>query len=151
MPLLSLCASLTMVVLSGAKRRWEFMHLGVSYGYKGADSDAEELAITDQLLDAALGVLVRLLVGDFNVEPTKIPCLAKRGCRLDSGLTWKLLGLLLLVGSLGLPVSALGTLLVGPEGTSWWAALAAAAAVSKCVVQADRWILPHLADRAHIE
>ena len=27
----------------------------------------------------------------------------------------------------------------------------AAAAVSKCVVQADRWILPHLAVRAHFE
>ena len=41
--------------------------------------------MTDQLLDAALGELACvareqpcLLVGDFNVEPTKIHCLAKR-------------------------------------------------------------------------
>ena len=40
--------------------------------------------MTEQLFDAALGelsVVARgqpcLLVGDFNVEPTKIPCLAK--------------------------------------------------------------------------
>ena len=48
------------------------------------DTDAEQLALTQQLLDAALGelsVVARgqpcLLVGDFNVEPTQIPCLAK--------------------------------------------------------------------------
>ena len=61
-----------------------FMHLVVLYGYQGADVDAEQLALTEQLFDAALGelsVVAReqpcLLVGDFNVEPTKIPCLAK--------------------------------------------------------------------------
>ena len=54
------------------------------YGYQGADREAEKLALTDQLLDAAfgeLGVVAReqpcLVVGDFNVEPTKILCLAK--------------------------------------------------------------------------
>ena len=52
--------------------------------FQGADSDAEQLSLTEQLFDAALGelsVVSRgqpcLLVGDFNVEPTKIPCLAK--------------------------------------------------------------------------
>ena len=61
-----------------------FMHLVVLYGFQGADSDAEQLSLTEQLFDAALGelsVVSRgqpcLLVGDFNVEPTKIPCLAK--------------------------------------------------------------------------
>ena len=51
---------------------------------RGADSDPEQLALTEQLFDAALGelsVVARgqpcLLVGDFNVEPTKIRCLAK--------------------------------------------------------------------------
>ena len=51
---------------------------------KGADTDADQLSLTDQLFDAALGELHAvalgqpcLLVGDFNVEPTKIPCLAK--------------------------------------------------------------------------
>ena len=62
------------------------MHLVVLYGYQGADRDPERLALTDQLLDAALGelgVVAReqpcLLVGDFNAEPTKIPCLAEMG------------------------------------------------------------------------
>ena len=56
----------------------------VLYGYQGADREAEQLALTDELLDAAFGelrVVARqqpcLVVGDFNVEPTKIPCLAK--------------------------------------------------------------------------
>ena len=58
------------------------MLLFVLYGYQGAD--AEQLAVSDQLFDAALGELhvaalgqPCLLVGDFNVEPTKILCLAK--------------------------------------------------------------------------
>ena len=60
------------------------MHLVVLYGYQGADCDAKQLALTEQLLDAALGelgVVARgqpcLIVGDFNVEPTKIPCESK--------------------------------------------------------------------------
>ena len=60
------------------------MHLVVLYGCQGADADRDQLALTDQLFDAALGelsVVARgqpcMLVGDFNVEPTKIPCLAK--------------------------------------------------------------------------
>ena len=61
-----------------------FLHLFVLYGYQGADTDSEQLSLTNQLFDAALGELhvvasgqPCLLVGDFNVEPTKIPCLAK--------------------------------------------------------------------------
>ena len=60
-----------------------FLHLVVLYGYQGAVTDPEQLALTDQLFDAALAelsVVARgqpcLMVGDFNVEPTKIPCLA---------------------------------------------------------------------------
>ena len=60
-----------------------FMHLVVLYGYQGADTDAEQLALTEQLFDAALGELSVvaqeqpcMIVGDFKVEPTKIPCLA---------------------------------------------------------------------------
>ena len=30
------------------------MHLVVLYGYQGADSDAEQLALTEQLFDATL-------------------------------------------------------------------------------------------------
>ena len=54
------------------------------YGYQGSDNSSEQLQLTDQLVDAALGelaVVARrqpcLVVGDFNVEPTKIPCLAE--------------------------------------------------------------------------
>ena len=54
------------------------MHLFVLCGYQGADSDAEQLALTNQLFDAALGELHAvasgqpcLLVGDFNVEPSE--------------------------------------------------------------------------------
>ena len=61
-----------------------FMYLVVLHGYQGADSDAEQLALTEQLFEAALGELSvvavgqpSLLVGDFNVEPAQIPCLAK--------------------------------------------------------------------------
>ena len=86
-----------------------------------------------------------LLVGDFNVEPTKIPCLAKgisAGLWVDCGEAWAL---------------AAG---LNPAPTckrSWTAAgghrrdfvlgcpLAAAATLS-CKVQPDRWIAPHLAD-----
>ena len=46
-----------------------FMHLFVLYGYQGA-------AISGELNVVARGQPC-LLVGDFNVEPTKIPCLAK--------------------------------------------------------------------------
>ena len=77
------------------------MHLVVLYGYQGADSDPEQLALTDQLFDAALGdlsVVARgqpcMLVGDFNVEPTKIPCLAKgisAGLWVDLEGSWALL------------------------------------------------------------
>ena len=34
-----------------------FMHQVVLYGYQGADSDPEQLALTDQLFDAAFGEL----------------------------------------------------------------------------------------------
>ena len=37
--------------------RGRFLHMVVLYGYQGADRDAEKLALTDQLLDAALGEL----------------------------------------------------------------------------------------------
>ena len=91
-----------------------FLHLFVLYGYQGADSDAEQLSLTEQLFDAALGelsVVARgqpcLLVGDFNVEPTKIPCLAK-GISAGLWVDFGKLGLLLLVCLLIQPVSIAG-------------------------------------------
>ena len=72
-----------------------FMHSVVLYGYEGADTDAKQLALTEQLSDAALGelsVVARgqpcLLVGDFNVEHHQSLTLQK-GFRLGSGLTLK--------------------------------------------------------------
>ena len=62
--------------------------------------------MTDQPFDAALGELsvvargqLCVLVGDFNVEPTKIPCSAK-GISAGSGLISKVPGLWPLVSSL---------------------------------------------------
>ena len=58
-----------------------FKHLVGLYGYQGAESDAEQLALTEQLFRAALGVIPgrqpSFIVEDFTVEPTNIPCLAK--------------------------------------------------------------------------
>ena len=103
LPPLSLSASLIMGVLFGACCLLGvegFMHLVVLYGYQGADSDGEQLALTDQLFDAGLGelgVVARgqpcMLVGDFSVEFTKIPCLAKgisAGLWIDLEVSWAL-------------------------------------------------------------
>ena len=78
------------------------------------------------------------LVGDFIVEPTKIPCLAKR---ISAGLfvgfeeAW--------ASAIGLQpallVSVIGILLVVIVWTLWL--------VLSCRVPADRWIAPHLAAR----
>ena len=75
-----------------------FMHLVVLYGCQGADSDAEQLALAEQWVDAALsemGVVARdqpcLIVGDFNEEPTKFPWLAKgisAGLWVDLEFAW---------------------------------------------------------------
>ena len=129
------------------------MHLVVLYGYQGADLDAEQLALAEQLFDAAFGelsVVARgqpcLLVGDFNVEPTKIHCLAKG---ISAGLWVDLEGAWASAAGLqssptckrdwGSPGGRRGDFMVG--------CLLAAAAVHSCRVQPDRWIAPHLAVR----
>ena len=60
------------------------LHLVVVNGFQGAASDIEKLKLTDSLVDAVIGELAVLatgqpclIVGDFNVERTKIPCLLK--------------------------------------------------------------------------
>ena len=102
-----------------------FLHLCVLYGYQGADTDAEQLALTDQLFDAALGELYVaalgqpcLLVGISTWSPPKSLAWQK-GFRLGSGLTLAKLGPLLLVCSLCLLVSVVGRLLVVIGGTLW--------------------------------
>ena len=129
------------------------MHLVVLYGDQGADRDSERLALTDQLLDAALGelgVVAReqpcLLVGDFNVETTKIPCLAKgimAGLWVDLEASWaftsgKVPGV---------------TCRQDWESTLWSrrdfmvGCPRVAAAVSGCEVLRERWVVPHFAVR----
>ena len=76
--------------------------LGGAVWFPGADDDAEQLALTEQLFDAASSELSEvargqpcLIVGDFNVEPTKIPCFAKgilAGSRVDLEAAWALAG-----------------------------------------------------------
>ena len=125
----------------------------VLYGFQGADADAEQLALTEQLFDAALGelsVVARgqpcLLVGDFNVEPTKIPCLPKgisAGLWVDLEEAWAL--------AAGLrPAPTCKRIWSAPGGLRrdfMVGCPLAVAAVLSCKVQADRWVAPHLAVR----
>ena len=130
------------------------MHLFVVYGFQGADADSEQLALTEQLFDAVLGelnVVARdqpcLIVGDFNVEPTKIPCLAKgisAGLWVDFGEAWALAAGLQPVPTCKRSWTAAG----GHRRDFILGCPLAAAAVLSCTVQPDRWIAPHLAVRA---
>ena len=134
-----------------------FMHLVVLYGYQGAATDPEQLALTDQLFDASLAelsVVARgqpsLLVGDFNVEPTKIPCLAKgisAGLWVDLEGSWSL--------AAGRHPSSTCMREWGSGGGTRRDFLVGcplvAAAVLDCAVQLDRWIAPHLAVRAFFD
>ena len=98
-----------------------FMHLVVLYGYQGADADAEQLALTEQLIDAALGelsVVARgqpcMLVGDFNVEPQN-PLPGKRvsaGLWVDLEVSWALATGKLPASTCILKVVIVGTLLL---------------------------------------
>ena len=131
-----------------------FMHLVVLYGYQGAYTDAEQLALTEHLFDAALGelgVVARghpcMLVGDFNVEPTKIPCLAKgisAGLWVDLEVSWAL--------AAGRHPSSACLRECGSGGGTRRDFMVryplTAAAVLSCAVQPDRWIAPHLVVRA---
>ena len=124
------------------------------YGYQGADGDVERLSLTDQLLDAALGELrvvamdqPCLIVGDFNVEPTKIPCLSKgisAGLWVDLESSWAFTS--------GLPPAVTCKRSWGDSGGNRRDFMVGcplvAAAVNSCSVQLDRWIVPHHAVRA---
>ena len=132
------------------------IHLIVLYGYQGADRDPERLALTDQLLDAALGelgVVAReqpcLLVADINVEPTKVPCLSEgimAGLWVDLEASWA-------SASGGVPGFTCrqdweSTFLSRRDFMVGCPRAAAAAAVSGCGVLQDRWVVPHFAVRA---
>ena len=60
------------------------VHLFVVRGYQGSEEDSEKLSLTDKLLRAVLaeGQVVcvgspLLIAGDFNADPSVIPCLAE--------------------------------------------------------------------------
>ena len=85
-------------------------------------------------------------VGDFNVEPTKIPCLAKgisAGLWVDLEASWAL-------ASGGQPAATCKREWGSSGGRRRDFIVScplAAAAVLSCRVQPDRWIVPHLAVR----
>ena len=122
-------------------------------GYQGADTDAGQRALTEHLFDAALGelsVAVReqpsVLVGDFNVEPTKIPCLAKgisAGLWVDLESAWALAA-----GLEPSPTCKRAWRSAGGHRRDFVVGcLFAVAAALSCRVQTDRWVAPHLAVR----
>ena len=91
-----------------------------------------------------------LIVGDFNVEPTKIPCLANgisAGLWVDLESDWAL--------ACGRQPAVTCKRTWGSAGGQRWDFMVgctlAAAAVSSGVVGPDRWIVPHLAVRTHFE
>ena len=113
--------------------------------------------MTEQLFDAALGelgVVARgqpcLIVVDFNV-PTNIPCLAtgiSAGLWVDLQSAWAL--------ACGVEPAAAckrtwGSPQVGRRRDFMVGCPLAAAAVSSCRVEPERWIVPHLAVGAHFE
>ena len=132
---------------------WSFHAPGCFVQLSGADHDPDQLALTEQLRDAALGELRKvargqpcLLVGDFNVEPTKIPCLAKEisaGLWVDFEGAWALAA-----GSQPTPTCKRDWYSTGGHRRDFMVGcpLAVAAALS-CKVQPGRWIAPHLAVR----
>ena len=130
-----------------------FMHLLVLYGYQGADTDVEQLALTEQLFHAAFGELSFvareqpcLLVGDVNVEPTKIPCLAKEisaGPWVDFEEAWALAAGLRPAHTCKRDWDSAG----GHRRDFMVGCPLAVAAVLSCKVQADRWVAPHFAVR----
>ena len=126
------------------------IHLVVLCGYQGADSDAEQLALTEQLFDAAMGELGVVARGENNVEPTQMPCLAtgiSAGLWVDLAAAWALAG--------GTQPAATCTRTWDSAGDHRGEFMVgcplAAAVVSSCRVELDRWIAPHLAVRAHFD
>ena len=81
-----------------------FMHLVVFFGYQGADNDAEQLALTEQLFDAALGEVSVVARGQpcfdgwgFQRGAHQNYLAWEKGFRLGSGLTLRRPGLWQLV------------------------------------------------------
>ena len=125
-PQLSSSGSLSVVVPLGVSflplGGGRFMHLVVLYDYQASDCDAEQLALTEQLFDAALGKLgvvaprqLCLIVGDFFVSPPRFlvcPKESRLGSRVDLEAAW--------AGALGTQLAVrLGVI----AGILWWTVL----------------------------
>ena len=83
-----------------------------------------------------------MVVGDFNVEPTKIPCLAKgisAGLWVDLEVSWALAA-----GLQPAPACKRDWSAAGGHRPDFMVGCPLAAAVLSCTFQADRWIVPHL-------
>ena len=132
------------------------VHVMVVYGFQGADSDQEKLVRTDQLFQAVMCELrvvgdghPFLLLGDFNIEPFKIPCLAKRisdGSIVDFAESHS--------ASRGFLVAPTCKNVWDSEGTRRDFILgspAAFAACTGCWVDETRWFRPHFAVKATLE
>ena len=91
-----------------------------------------------------------LIVGDFNVEPTKIPCPAKG---ISAGLWVELEAAWAFASGRQPGVTCKRSW--DSAGGSWRdfmiGCFRAAAAVTGCTVREDRLILPHLAVRTHVQ
>ena len=130
-----------------------FMYLVVLYGYQGADTAAEQLALTEQLFDAAFGELLVVARGSLACwlgistwsPPKSLACQKgiSVGLWVDFKEAWAL---------------AAGLRPAPTCKRSWGAAGGhrrdfmvgwprAVAAVRSCEFQADRWVAPHLAVR----
>ena len=125
------------------------VHPFVVYGYQGAEEDADQLQLTDKLLQAVLAeaqvVCVgqpMLIAGDLNADPAIIPCLAKgisAGRYIDLALAF----------SLGAGLT--------PDATCWFSreegtgsrrdffvGCPGALAASQACFVTDRWFTPHI-------
>ena len=90
-----------------------------------------------------LGGSLAMLVGDFNVEPTKIPCLAKgisAGLWVDFEEAWALAA-----GLQPAPACKRDWSATGGRRRDFMIGCPLAAAVLSCRFRADGWIAPHLA------
>ena len=91
-----------------------------------------------------------LLVGDFNVEPTKVPCLARgisAGLWVDFEASWALAAGLQPTPACKRDWSASG----GYRRDFMVGCPLAAASVLSCKVQSNRWVAPHLAVRTLLD
>ena len=99
------------------------VHLFVVYGYKGAEEDADQLQLTDKLLQAVLAEAQvvcfgqpMLIAGDLNADLAVITCLAKgisAGRYFDWALAYFLWVLVLLLMLLVVIVGRKALVLVG--------------------------------------